>query len=495
MSVPRRLNPWTPGPDDYHRIFREQNPWDLEGRVPDSLAFAAERPLGQALWKRLITEAPRRFQIILGPRRVGKTTCMYQTVRHLLEAGVPARLLRWFRLDHPLLMEWPLDDLVRMALRVSDATAQRPLYLFLDELVYARDWDLWLKTFYDEGWPVRIAAASSSTAALRRRRLESGAGRWEEQALSPYLFGEFLDLLGKGVRVPVGASLWHTVEASIGAELNLAGLDALRRRFLLTGGFPELLVDRQGVPADESEELLQSQRVLRSDAVERAIYKDIPQAFEIESPLMLERLLYVLGGQVAGVLSPNSVCQTLGGMSQPTFDRYLSYLERTFLVFTLPNYSSTEESRQRRGRKLYFVDGAIRNAALQRGLSPLDDPAELGLLTENLVAGHLHALGLQTQVRVYHWRDRTHEVDLIYDHPTDPLAFEVALSPSHSRAGLLRFRERYPRFQGRCFLVAPGASATRPDPVWNPVGSLPLDLLLAAISAQADLALRLRLGL
>ena len=50
-------------------------------------------------------------------------------------------------------------------------------------------------------------------------------------------------------------------------------------------------------------------------------------------------------------------------MSAPTFHKYVSYLERAFLVFTLLNYSGSEMSKQKRGRKLYFVDGAVRNAA------------------------------------------------------------------------------------------------------------------------------------
>lgn len=40
---------------------------------------------------------------------------------------------------------------------------------------------------------------------------------------------------------------------------------------------------------------------------------------------------------------------------------------------------------QKRGRKVYFVDGAIRNAALQRGLALLDDPVELGALPLDLL--------------------------------------------------------------------------------------------------------------
>jgi predicted AAA+ superfamily ATPase len=42
-----------------------------------------------------------------------------------------------------------------------------------------------------------------------------------------------------------------------------------------------------------------------------------------------------LAGRVTGVLSPNTLCQALAGMSQPTLDRYLAYLQEVFLVFSL----------------------------------------------------------------------------------------------------------------------------------------------------------------
>lgn len=117
--------------------------------------------------------------------------------------------------------------------------------------------------------------------------------------------------------------------------------------------------------------------MLKSDAVERAVYKDIPQAFNVDSPQLLKRVLYTPAGQITGVLSPASLCQNLG-LGQPTLDRYLTYLERAFLVFILPNYSGSEAKVQRRGRKLYFVDGAVRNATLRRGIRPLSDAAEMG---------------------------------------------------------------------------------------------------------------------
>ena len=485
---------WAPKPEDYWQVFKEQNPWHETGEVPGVWARPVERPLAKLLWRRLITDTPHRFQLILGPRRVGKTTSLYQTVRRLLSEGVPAQRLWWLRLDHPLLMQMPLAMLVRFAISVSKATTQDPVYLFLDELTYADKWDLWLKTFFDENWPVRIAGSSSSTAAIRDRRLESGVGRWEEQYLAPYLFTEFLELTQQGQPIPIANTLGASIEMCIEIGPDVNRLAEQRRRFLLTGGFPELLLNDSGSVTDEASILLESQRTLRNDAVERAIYKDIPQAFGIDNAMMLERVLYTLAGQVAGILSPSNICQTLGGLSQPTFDRYVTYLERAFLVFTVLNYSGSELAKQKRGRKLYFVDGAVRNAALQRGIAPLQDSAEMGLLFENMVAGHLHALSQQSQSRLYYWRDKSAEIDLVYDHPESPVAFEIGSSGSHHRAGLASFIERFPKFRNRCYFVAPGIPAMAPNESNDGIGSLSLDLLLLAVGTQAEHELQARLA-
>ncbi len=480
---------WRPQPEDLQRVFDEQNPWQSSGAVPITLARPIERPLAKQLWQPLHRDDPHRFHLVLGPRRVGKTTALYQTVRHLIDVKVLPSRIWWLRLDHPLLLQESLGDLVRAVLGASNATPERPVFLMLDELVYTDQWDLWLKTFFDDQWPVRIAATSSAASALRERRIESGIGRWSEQHLTPYLFAEFLDLVDRGRHVDVGETLADTLGNLAQGQRVDPDLASWRRLFMLVGGFPELLTAARDRPnEDESNRLLESQQILRSDAVERAIYKDIPQSFGVDNPMLLERLLYVLAAQITGVLSPSSVCSQLG-LSQPTFDRYLSYLEQAFLVFTLPNYSGREASVQKRGRKLYFVDGAIRNAALQRGLAPLDNPVELGALLENLVAATLRSLALHSGVRLYHWRDGKHEVDLVFDHPDRPLAFEIASSPDHSRGGVRAFIERHPRFAGCCYLVAPQVTVAHPDSTAALVGTLPLDLFLLAVGAQAEQAL------
>lgn len=485
---------WQPSVEDISRVFNEQNPWHGGIGVPDVLAPPTERPLAQHLWRHVMTDEPRRFHLVLGPRRVGKTTAMYQTARHLLNQGVSPVRLWWLRLDHPILLNVPLDLLVRIIIDQSKATVGREVVLLLDELVYAKDWQLWLKTFYDDRWPVRIVGTSSATAALRNERLESGVGRWSEHYMLPYSFVEYLDLVGGDPASTVEVK--ETLEATLRGmqtvpDIDQQLLDERRRRFLLVGGFPELLNSSESASSTSADQnqLLRSQMVLRSDAVERAIYKDIPQSFGIDNPMLLERLLYTLAGQVTGILSVSSLCRELDGISQPTFDRYIRLLEQAYIVFRLTNYSGNESTIQKRGRKLYFFDGAVRNAALQRGIAPLSSPLEMGMLQENMVAAAVNALGIQTNVRVHYWRDGNKEVDLVYDHPTNPLAFELTASTKHQMAGLEAFQKTHPRFAKRCYLVAPGLPLTHPEQSKRGVGQIPLDRFLIAVGRQAGAAL------
>ena len=556
-------------------ILAEQNPWWKSNVVPDHLALSTERPLAKHLWKYVLSPSLKRYFIILGPRRVGKTTVMYQTVRYLLNNQIPPDKIQWVRLDHPLLMYLDLGSIVKEAIKLSKATKEKPLYLFLDELVYAEEWDKWLKTFYDEHWPVIIIASSSATAALQKRK-ESGYGRWEEFYLTPYLLTELLQLYDKSVIFPTykkNQSLRSTIE-NLSNSLSHTQLNFEKERKLLIslGGFPEFLAGRKkeedeileriekGIKKGREKELNEiselerqirnfqintvkinpdkllqikemkqeisklkkdtisrfqkkykrikddqlvkedryfhkAQQVLRSDAIERAIYKDIPQSYSIDSPLVLERLFYVLAGQITGLLSPKGISEDISQVSPLTLDRYLNYLVQTYLVFTLSNYDKNERGVQRRQRKTYFVDVAIRNAALLKDRDQIfKDTIELGKIQENFVASHLYHLGKQSNIRLYHWKRKKYEVDFVYDDPIHPMAFEVGTSKKHSRSGLRKFLQENPKFQKGCYYVAPDLQFLSVEESSSGVGELPLDLLLLATGLQQDKALSLLLG-
>lgn len=495
--MPPATPKWRFRDDHVATAIIEQNPWQASGQtpgqVPAVLAREKERPLGALLWKRLFKGRLHRYHLILGPRRVGKTTVMYQTVRHLLQAGVNQNKIVWFRLDHPVLMRQSLGDLVAKAREVTDATPENPVYLFFDELTYAKDWDRWLKSFYDDHLPIRIVGTSSATAAIRTSLQESGVGRWQEHYLGPYTLNEYLDLTGNPIKLPDAPTLQAAAEELAKNPTSTAEIEPALRRYLFTGGFPELLLAVDKDPDDEDSALLESQQTLRTDAIEKAIYKDIPQAYGVNRPKLLESLLYILAEQVSGLLSPTSICEDLDGMSTPTFEKYLSYLERAFLIFTLQNYSSSERSKQKRGKKLYFYDGAVRNAALQRGLAPASDPAEMGLLLENLLASHIHAMCMQGSGRLYHWRDGGNEVDLVLEYPDSILAIEVGTSVKHHRKGLVAFNERFQKRNTLACYAATSAAMSPPKLGSTKVGTFPLATLALLAGNLAENRMRERL--
>lgn len=483
---------WSPSSADYLEALADQNPWHALGAVPATLAKDRLRPLAAGLWRALLADQPRRFQIVLGPRRVGKTVTIHQTIQKLIEQGIEPRRLWYLSMDHPLLMNYDLGAWVKAITRRFSASNERPFYVFFDEINYASKWDLWLKRMYDEQHPIRAVATSSATAALKSRTMESGIGRWEEQYLLPYSFGEYLELAGRPAWTPATDDLLQTI-AGVMASTPDPQFAGDRRRYLLVGGFPELL---QSLPGgeDDTSVLLRSQQTLRQQAVQRVAAQDIPQAFDIKDPITLERLLYLLAGQVCGMVNVAKLGQSLE-ISRTTVHNYISYLERAYLLFMLPNYARTEEGVQRKRRKVFFVDGAVRNAALQRGLAPLDDSIEKGLLVENSVASHLFSLAAVTDVRLYYWRDGKYEVDFVYDHPTHPLAFEVTAGPhKRSRDGMEEFLRQHPRFRGRTFVVSASSAAAFLPGAASAIGQVPLDLLLVAVSSQARDAMARRLG-
>ncbi len=86
--------------------------------------------MAQQLWSRLRSDQPARFQLVLGPRRVGKSTVLYQTVRRLMASGIPTNRLWWLRLDHPLLMQIPLGELTRVIMQSGGARSGTPVFVF-----------------------------------------------------------------------------------------------------------------------------------------------------------------------------------------------------------------------------------------------------------------------------------------------------------------------------------------------------------------------------
>ena len=500
------------------------NPWHETGEIGRDRVPPVERRLAQLLWRRLLGEGLHRYQVIQGPRRVGKTTVLRQTVRRLLAHGVEPRRIWWLQMDVPDVKRHNLRAVMEHVIVASGASPERPAYVMIDEVARAEQWALWLKTFYDDSWPVEILATASSIEKLRGARMESGIGRWDEQYLLPCSFSEFIELcpLASQDTSPAGATaterLGETIEALAPAAYASRELHEARDILMLIGGWPDLLLQTRAeldAPALEppasrrapvappdlvhrgdvfADNVRRAQDRLQSDVVDRVIFRDIQESVDVENPARLRDLLHVLADQVTGVMSPEKISRILG-VSQPTIRRYSALLANSYLTFALPNYSGSEHAVQRRGQKVYFWDTAVRNAVLSRATTPLSRAGEYGQLLENLAASTLRALGETTSTRVYYWRRGNHEVDLVYHDRNDPVAFEIAVSPRHSRAGLRAFAESQGDFRGRCYLVAPDAALLPPAHSDDGIGSIPFNAFLIGVGAQIQFAAENHVGL
>ncbi len=462
-------------------VFETWMPWrhpDSFGPWYKSLPTTEREVVGQ-LQGVLRDGSDRRHVVLIGLRRVGKTVAMQHTVVRLLNEGVlPARIL-WLRMDHPQVRNVDLGRLVQALVGPPPWSSVEPYYLFLDEVTAAPQWDLWLKTFYDDGWPVRIVATSSATSTHRTVRTESGAGRWREVDLPPWLVHEYGATLGR--RLPALAGDLHGVLLSQAEAKPSSDWDASADVLSNLGGFAE------GWPTggDFRTAMVRAQDRLRGDIVHNAIYRDLMLAVGIEQPDKLEQLLTVLADQVAQIASPSALGSSIG-VKQPTVDRYLSHLEAIHLVFRLYNYTATEEAVQRRGRKVFLADNAVRNAVLGRVPWAVSD-AERGHLRENQVAVHLQVYAARLGQRLYYWREGKQEVDFVLPSPASPIAIEVASSSGHHHGGLKALVERRPEFAGRTWLTWPEAPWCPPERAEDGVGTCPVGWLLA-------LAGRLALG-
>ena len=130
-------------------------------------------------------------------------------------------------------------------------------------------------------------------------------------------------------------------------------------------------------------------------------------------------------------------------MARPTVDRYLDLLERTFVIFRLPSFSTNPRKEIAKSQKVFFWDTGIRNALLN-AFSTDEIRPDIGALWQNWVIAEVakqNAL-LGAPAELFFWRTRAQsEVDLVVQQAGGLRVFEVKWSP-HRRSGRA-FRDAY----------------------------------------------------
>ena len=311
---------------------------------------------------------------LTGLRRVGKTTLMLKMAEDAIRKGFDPKDVLYFSFDEfrEIKTREVLSEYEKLTGR--DLGKGRRLVL-LDEIQKLAGWQNELKAVYDRyRRNLKIIISGSESLFIRKGSRENLAGRLFEFKIDPLTFREYLVFRGM-VYKPI--------------DLYEKELANLFDEFILTQGFPELVgvKDRSVI-----------RKYLRESIVEKVVFRDLLSLLEIRDISLLESLLNILTEEPGQLLEVSELAGELA-VSRQTLSNYLSYLEQSFLVRKLYNYSTGRRKVERKLKKFYPT-------IVSADLPFRDDDLSRSRVFEWIVVNQLKA--------EFFWRDRyKNEVDVV----------------------------------------------------------------------------------
>lgn len=381
------------------------NPWWTKKSVPANLILNYSRPVLQKLETYLELE---RIIILKGPRRVGKTTLLYQLIANLLEKKVNPYDLFFLPFDD-LAARVPLDEIVEAyeIIRGKTLRENKQVYFFLDEIQYDNNWSFEVKKYFDQKFPIKFII-SGSASSLIRKTSESLAGRTIEETLLPFSFYEFIsfklqkekDALSRIEEFRKNFKLTHLPRITHLLP-ERQQIQILFREYLERGGFPHVFAVKNH---------LLWKKLLHEDILEKVIYRDLVELYNIRKPLLLEKLFLYLASSSSQILNTTNIAKSLG-LSREYIEKYLEYLIFAFLCFPTKKYAKAVESKIRSNEKIHLIDTGLINAFGQMAESKM---------VETVINRHL----LDPLRHLYYWRNGQ-EVDIIIEEEKKIIPLEV----------------------------------------------------------------------
>ena len=393
------------------KVLTAFNPWWKTGAVNPRMSKTYKRFAFHEAMKRLDQIDIRRTVVLTGTRRVGKTTIQYQMIETLLERGIAPQKIVFISMDHPMLKLSGVNDVLECY--HENIYAEQDVYYFFDEIQYAQDWDKWLKTIYDMQPDTQVVATGSASPALIKGNQESGAGRWtviQVPAMSFYEYCEILNL--DRPELPKNFKATHmlhmTQQDRTRIMMQLSKVQNHFNRYLQVGGFPELAL------ADND---LMAQQIMCEDVVDKVLKRDLPPLYNIRNATELERIFLYLCNVSSEIVSIEAIAKELSGVSRPTVENYIQYLESANLIYQSWPVDMAGKRVLKAKPKIYIADAAIRNAVLMDD-SLLTDPVEMGKIVETAVYKHVAAFYYQKASSVGYFRGgkKNKEIDIVVDY-------------------------------------------------------------------------------
>ena len=394
------------------KVLTAYNPWWKSNVINPAFAKTYKRFAFYEAMKKLNNSQIRRTVILTGTRRVGKTTIQYQMIDELLRSGISPQKIVFISMDHPMLKLSAFNEILECY--HENICADKDVYYFFDEIQYASEWDKWLKTIYDMQPETKVVATGSASPALIKGDRESGAGRWsviQVPTMSFYEYCELLNIERPSFDEDLRPTKLVKMERQQFSEImiKLSDIQKHFNRYLRVGGFPELALADDDIFAEQ---------IMREDVVDKVLKRDLPSLYNIRNATELERIFLYLCNVSSEIVSMEAIAKELNGVSRPTVENYISYLESANLIYLSWPINMADKKVLKARPKIYIADAAIRNAVLMDD-SLLTDPKEMGKIAETAVYKHIAAFYYQkaTSVGYYRGGRKDKEIDIVVEYP------------------------------------------------------------------------------
>ena len=361
-----------------HIIGRLQidNPWWKDGNIPTYFKGMMPRAYLEIFYPLVKNSKINRAQILMGPRRVGKTVMIYHTIQQLIANGVAPHNIVYISIETPIYNGVALEQLVTLAMTAAGnkewTTSQ--CFVFFDEVQYLKDWEVHLKSLVDTYRNIRFVASGSAAAALKKNSNESGAGRFSDFSLPPLTFYEYIQLRKQSKLLKESSITWNGHRTHCFEAVNINKLNNTFIDYINYGGYPEVAFNEQ----------LQNDpgQYIRHDIIDKVLLRDLPSLYGISDVQELNSLFTMIAYNSGNEFSYESLASN-SGVQKDTLRKYVQYLEAAFLIKVIHRADDTAKRYQREHSfKIYLTNPSLRCALFQ----PITiNDQEIGALVETAI--------------------------------------------------------------------------------------------------------------
>ena len=281
--------------------------------------------------------------------------------------------------------------------------------VIIDEIQRVENAGLLLKLFADNFKGIQFITTSSSALDISEKIFEPLTGRY-------LLFHLYLFTL-----------------AEVYKNKSVFEIEGKLPFHLVYGNYPDIVKH----PNDA--------KILLSNLANQYLYKDVLVWKDIRKPQLLDNLLKLLSYQVGSEVSVHELANQLK-VSSETVDTYIDLLEKSFVIYRLPAYSTNPRKEVSKMNKIFFWDNGIRNVVIGN-YDDVNIRQDVGQLWENFIISERMKINawLAPDRESYFWRNYNQsEVNYVEKDRNQLTAFEMKWNTRKKHRITKAFTNAYP---------------------------------------------------